>query len=241
MTASTPDRARRLRKLGLGAVAGAAAVTAAVAIPLVANADGETGSTPGLAPSATDLAVAQRELTPAEQFADAWDDATPEQRAAFELYTASPEEQAAFNLYVMTPEQRAAFTLYVMSPEEKTAFFSYIAPPPPPPAPKPKVTQASSSSTASSSPAPAVSGGSTWDSLAQCEAGGNWSINTGNGYSGGLQFAPGTWQAFGGGAYAPTAGQASREQQIAVAEKVRAANGGSYSAWPGCRSKLGLP
>ena len=82
------------------------------------------------------------------------------------------------------------------------------------------------------------SGGSTvWDSLAQCESGGNWAINTGNGYYGGLQFNLGTWRAYGGSGYPH---QNSREAQIAVAERLRAATGG-YGSWPGCAAKLGLP
>ena len=88
------------------------------------------------------------------------------------------------------------------------------------------------------STAPAVVDGSVWDSIAQCEATGNWAINTGNGFSGGLQFTPSTWAAFGGTEYAPEAWQASREQQIAVAEKVQAAQG--WGAWPACTAKLGL-
>ncbi|WP_040803572.1 transglycosylase family protein [Nocardia concava] len=79
---------------------------------------------------------------------------------------------------------------------------------------------------------------SDWDRLAQCEAGGNWGINTGNGFQGGLQFSPSTWTAHGGGEYAPTANQATREQQIAVAEKVLATQG--WGAWPACSSSLGL-
>ncbi|GAB2654609.1 resuscitation-promoting factor Rpf1 domain-containing protein [Nocardia goodfellowii] len=79
---------------------------------------------------------------------------------------------------------------------------------------------------------------SDWDRLAQCEAGGNWGINTGNGFHGGLQFSPSTWNAHGGKEYAPTAYQASREQQIAVAEKVLASQG--WGAWPSCSSSLGL-
>ncbi|WP_295629324.1 resuscitation-promoting factor [uncultured Corynebacterium sp.] len=86
--------------------------------------------------------------------------------------------------------------------------------------------------------APSVSNGSVWDSLAACESGGDWHIDTGNGYSGGLQFHPQTWTAHGGGQYAPTAGQATREQQIAVAEKVRASQG--WGAWPACSASLGL-
>ncbi|MEQ3551872.1 transglycosylase family protein [Pseudonocardia nematodicida] len=77
----------------------------------------------------------------------------------------------------------------------------------------------------------------TWDALAQCESGGDWSINTGNGYHGGLQFSPTTWTAFGGGEYAPTAYQASREQQIAVAENVLAGQG--WNAWPSCSKQVG--
>ena len=90
-------------------------------------------------------------------------------------------------------------------------------------------------------PRPAVpesSRGGVWDSIAACESGGNWSINTGNGYSGGLQFAPSTWTAHGGGQYAPTANLATREQQIAIAEKVQASQG--WGAWPACTAKLGL-
>ena len=86
--------------------------------------------------------------------------------------------------------------------------------------------------------AASVAGGSVWDTIAQCESGGNWAINTGNGFSGGLQFTPQTWLGFGGGQYAPNAAQATREQQIAVATKVQAAQG--WGAWPGCTSKLGL-
>jgi LysM repeat protein len=84
--------------------------------------------------------------------------------------------------------------------------------------------------------APAAGQG-VWDQIAQCESGGNWAINTGNGYSGGLQFSPGTWSAY-GGEYAPSAAQASRDQQIAAAEKVLAAQG--WGAWPACTAKLGL-
>ncbi|GAA5066040.1 resuscitation-promoting factor Rpf1 domain-containing protein [Nocardia callitridis] len=79
---------------------------------------------------------------------------------------------------------------------------------------------------------------SDWDSLAQCEAGGNWGINTGNGFQGGLQFSPSTWTAHGGDQYAATANQATREQQISVAEKVLASQG--WGAWPSCSSSLGL-
>jgi uncharacterized protein YabE (DUF348 family) len=80
-------------------------------------------------------------------------------------------------------------------------------------------------------------GSSVWDKLAQCEAGGNWAANTGNGYYGGLQFNLSTWHAYGGPGYPNTA---SRETQIAIATKVRDARGG-YGAWPACSQALGLP
>ena len=79
---------------------------------------------------------------------------------------------------------------------------------------------------------------SVWDHLAQCESGGDWHINTGNGFYGGLQFLPSTWSGFGGGEFAPRADLASREQQIVVAERVLAAQG--WGAWPACSQRLGL-
>lgn len=103
--------------------------------------------------------------------------------------------------------------------------------------PVPTTVRVGSKPTAPAAPAVAA-GGTVWDELVQCEATGDWHINTGNGFSGGLQFTPSTWQAFGGGQYAPQAWQATREQQIAVAEKVQAAQG--WGAWPACTAKMGL-
>ncbi|MFD9005415.1 transglycosylase family protein [Streptomyces sp. NPDC059582] len=77
---------------------------------------------------------------------------------------------------------------------------------------------------------------SQWDAVAQCESGGNWSINTGNGYYGGVQFSASTWAAYGGTQYAATADKASKAQQITVAEKVLAAQG--KGAWPTCGKGL---
>jgi resuscitation-promoting factor RpfA len=76
---------------------------------------------------------------------------------------------------------------------------------------------------------------SAWEKLAQCESGGNWKINTGNGYYGGLQFSPRTWRAFGGEGMPH---RASKAEQIAVAERTLAAQG--WSAWPSCSRKMGL-
>jgi resuscitation-promoting factor RpfB len=87
-------------------------------------------------------------------------------------------------------------------------------------------------------PEPVISGSSIWDRLAECESGGNWSTDTGNGYYGGLQFSDSTWDAYGGEQYASTADEASREEQIAIAEKVQNAQG--WDAWPSCAAELGL-
>jgi LysM repeat protein len=107
------------------------------------------------------------------------------------------------------------------------------------PAPvKPSNPQPSTKKRTSSAPqvsAPAVADGGVWDRLAQCEAGGNWSINTGNGYYGGLQFTLGSWRAVGGSGYPH---QASREEQIARGKMLQARQG--WGAWPACTSKLGI-
>ena len=84
---------------------------------------------------------------------------------------------------------------------------------------------------------PPVSSGGTWDALARCEAGGNWAINTGNGYFGGVQFDQSTWERNGGLRYATRADLATREEQIAIAEITRARQG--WGAWPTCSGRLG--
>ncbi|GAA4840298.1 hypothetical protein GCM10025787_21440 [Saccharopolyspora rosea] len=77
-----------------------------------------------------------------------------------------------------------------------------------------------------------------WDAVAQCESSGNWNADTGNGFSGGLQFTDSTWSAYGGTKYASKASGATREQQIEVANKVLKSQGAN--AWPVCSKKAGL-
>jgi hypothetical protein len=86
--------------------------------------------------------------------------------------------------------------------------------------------------------APAQAAGSVWDDVAACESGGNWSINTGNGFHGGLQFTPSTWNAFGGSHFASRANLASKAAQIATAQRVLAVQG--PGAWPVCSRRAGL-
>ncbi|NUR08923.1 MAG: transglycosylase family protein [Nocardioidaceae bacterium] len=78
----------------------------------------------------------------------------------------------------------------------------------------------------------------TWNRLAQCESGGRWHINTGNGYYGGLQFSHATWIGFGGGRYARNAHRATKYQQIRIAERVKRVQG--WRAWPVCSRRIGL-
>ena len=104
--------------------------------------------------------------------------------------------------------------------------------PAPPPPPSPPV--GGSQSEAPAPPPP--SSGNDWDAVAMCESGGNWSINTGNGYYGGLQFSQQTWEGFGGLAYAPRADLATKAEQIAAAERVLAVQG--PGAWPTCGRNL---
>jgi hypothetical protein len=96
-------------------------------------------------------------------------------------------------------------------------------------------SESSGSNEAASAPASSSGGSGVWDQLAECESGGNWSISTGNGYHGGLQFAQESWNAAGGSG---NPADASREEQIRVAENLQASQG--WGAWPSCSSQLGL-
>ncbi|MGI5039243.1 transglycosylase family protein, partial [Streptomyces sp. JAC128] len=108
------------------------------------------------------------------------------------------------------------------------------AAPAPPPAPATIPAQAAPARAvvAPTVVAPTVTAGTDWDRIAQCESSGRWNTNTGNGYHGGLQFAPSTWRAYGGGQYAPRADLATRSEQIAVGERVARSQG--MGAWPTC-------
>jgi resuscitation-promoting factor RpfB len=100
----------------------------------------------------------------------------------------------------------------------------------------PKTTAPKTTSPPPPTSAPPATSGLNWDAVAQCESGGNWSINTGNGYYGGLQFSASTWISNGGGVYAATANLATKAQQIAIANKLYAARGAA--PWPTCGKYL---
>jgi outer membrane murein-binding lipoprotein Lpp len=137
-------------------------------------------------------------------------------------------EEARSTLVTLQRQQAAALKA-APAPAAK-ASASTSSPPAPAPAPPPPP---SVGPTPPPAPAPAEH---DWDAVALCESGGNWSINTGNGYYGGLQFSSSTWLAYDGDAYAPRADLATKAQQIAVAEEVLAAQG--PGAWPTCGRSL---
>ena len=78
----------------------------------------------------------------------------------------------------------------------------------------------------------------TWNAIAACESGGNWHINTGNGYYGGLQMAPSTWYGYGGGKYASLPSRATKREQLIVAERIL--HGQGWGAWPTCSARAGV-
>ena len=78
----------------------------------------------------------------------------------------------------------------------------------------------------------------TWNRLAQCESGGRWHINTGNGYYGGLQISPSTWRGYGGKKFASLPHRASKGEQIKIAERIKRGQG--WGAWPTCSSRIGV-
>lgn len=219
--APTPSLRHRFRVPAAAVVAVAAssvAVPTAAASPLDTLRDavgGQTITTPPLeAPTAADLDTA---INAAKSL-------TPEQ-----LATVTAQAETLFSAPVDGKVDAATVLAETVQDIAAAQKAGNDAPTAPAPAPAP-----STAPTAAPAPAaaPASTSGTNWDAVAACESNGDWSINTGNGYQGGLQFSPSTWNGYGGQEFAPTADQASREEQIIVAERVRAGQG--MGAWPTC-------
>jgi hypothetical protein len=235
MSPTHPDRRRRARKATLAGVAGLVGVSAAVALPALAAERGDSGAQDA-------SAVAEPTLTPEEQVLEELSKASPQQ-LDFLVWVSMTDEQRDFIRFTTATEEERDFIAFVSAPEEvRQAFVEALRPKP---APKPAPRQAQQAPRASQpapssapAPAPAAGGGGVWDRLAQCESGGNWSANTGNGYYGGVQFSHSTWVAVGGRQYAEYPHQASRDQQIAVAQRLQSSSG--WGQWPSCSRKLGL-
>jgi hypothetical protein len=224
---------RSARRTAKTVAAGALALTAAVALPAFAIDRGGDGTVD--VTSAADAAASTTTTTIDPQVA-AW----LEQGGAQFLQDRALAGVAAW-IESLTPEQRFDILTADLTPVEREAARAWLV------EQDRLALQAFLDSLAAQAEAarPAVStsrasaGGSVWDSLAQCETGGNWAHPTvSGGYSGGLMFYSATWNANGGQAFASIASGATREQQIVVAERVLANSG--WGAWPGCSRKLGL-
>ncbi len=218
---TTPRSARRNAKtVAIGAVA----LTAAVALPAFAIDRGGDGAVD--VATAAD-AVESTTTTTIDPALAAWLDAKSVDESLAALATLTPEQLFALQSQDWTLEQRVSFAELAAQQAELESFYAFVSW---------STAQAEAARKAS---APAVSSGSVWDRLAQCETGGNWAHPTvSGGFSGGLMFHSVTWNANGGQAYASTASGATREQQIVVAERILANSG--WGAWPGCSRKLGL-
>jgi hypothetical protein len=156
----------------------------------------------------------------------AWDTAEAAHADAVQRAAGLEAERDA----VQAELDEARDTLVALQSEVAAAQPETVPPPPSPPA------GGSQSEAPAPPPAPSPPSAHDWDAVAMCESGGNWSINTGNGYYGGLQFSQQTWAGFGGTAYASRADLATKAQQIAVAERVLASQGAG--AWPTCGRNL---
>jgi peptidoglycan hydrolase CwlO-like protein len=181
------------------------------------------------------LTVARQQADDASASAQtALDGATAlEEQAATDLAAAEQVEASAQQTVAGVQAQQAATqgqleqtraTLVALQAAQQAAAATPAAPAP---------QTAGPSTPSAPAPAPAAH---DWDAVALCESGGNWSINTGNGYYGGLQFSQSTWDSFGGDAYAPRADLATKSEQITVAERVLDAQG--RGAWPTCGRNL---
>lgn len=228
MSPNPPDRRRAARRAAATGLVGLVGLSAAVAIPaLAAESDDEGAQVVSASPNPSIPPTTSTTLSPEAEALLAFSNATPEQQR-FIAWMSLTEDQRNFITFSVATEEQRAYIVFVSSPDEQRATFAnaFAAPP----APRVQPVQQSNAT---------VSGdGSVWDSLAQCEAGGNWATNTGNGYSGGLQFANSSWTGFGGREFASMAHEATREQQIVVAERILASQG--WGAWPACTRKLGL-
>jgi hypothetical protein len=241
---STNDGAPKRRVVSRPFKVGAVLLVAGVAVaaPMVAAQSDGSDPAPGGA-EAIGRQAAQVASTEAETVQDAAARAAQAKREALaaEEAEAAAAKEAAEKAEAEEAAKEEAFEAALLESQKEDAFREAAA------AHEAEVArqqqaareqaarEAAARAAAANAAAPAVAQGSVWDALARCEAGGNWSINTGNGYYGGLQFSASSWRAVGGTGLPH---QHSRETQIAMGERLRAAQG--WGAWPSCSRKLGL-
>ncbi len=225
-----PFRERRARRVGELTLAAVVALSVIVTPGLI-HGRGTRSNQAAAVATATPL------TTPAPS--------TPSRRLRHHHWTSSDavrpasvsDERAFRHLWATSAAFRMRVTFARATPRQRAALRKFFHPAPPRKAQAPRPAVVVRPAARSVVAVPAVAGWTVWDTIAACESSGNWHDNTGNGYSGGLQFSPTTWIQYGGGQFTAYAWQASREQQIVVAERIHAAQG-SYRAWPVCGSRV---
>ena len=219
-------RQPRARHLAEATIAGAVALSAIVAGPGIFREH----------PTATVEAAASQPAADASTTTVA-----PPSAASIDPATANMSPSDANLTHIRLahdPAHQMAVTFLNASPDEQATLIAFLSLPPLPAPDATPAPQAPAAPQPAAVATPAVASGSVWDRVATCEAHNNWATHTASGFSGGLQFADATWRSYGGTAFAPSAWQASREQQISVAERVLTSAG--WQAWPACSRKLGL-
>jgi hypothetical protein len=241
-TEVSPDAPRSRRAITIAGVA-IAALAVAVLLPVLFLGGGAPDAAPPRDEATTTSEAPAPVAVAAQPVARTW---TAEEAVAinnFAVASMPADQQLQYGFYLMTAEEKAQWTALV----ERLAAGqpdSWIIRTVPAGTPLPPGTiilddpTAIPGSSNTGAPAPPVPLDSVWDRLAWCEASGNWATNTGNSYSGGLQFLHSTWVSYGGREFAAHAHQATREQQIVIAERILASVG--WRAWPACTRKLGL-
>jgi hypothetical protein len=236
----TPSDDSRVRRRAVAVLGGALALLAvAVLLPVFVFAGDPTDGSTGDDATTTSEAPAPIAVA-AQPVARTY---TAEEAAAITNYAVAnmpADQQLQYGFYIMTPEERAQWTAWVegLAGNEPDGWIIQTIPAGTPLPPGSIIIDGSEVGSNTGAPAPPVPFDSVWDRLAWCEASGNWATNTGNGYSGGLQFLHSTWIAYGGREFASHAYLATREQQIVIAERILADVG--WRAWPACSRKLGL-
>ncbi len=185
---TTPEDRQKLRRTAVLVGAGAVAVTAAVAIPALAQSRGD----------AVDASPSTENVVATDTTATTTAPLSAEEQARLRLEHATPEERAAFQLMFLTPEQQAAFSLFTATPEQLAAFQQFVNPPPPPPPVVQAQTANRGSSNTGNSAARTSSGGGSGNGFLGCvknrESRGQYgAVNGGSGASGAYQFMPSTW------------------------------------------------
>ncbi len=230
----TPTRQRRISRPLKAAAIGTLALTAAVALPAFALDRGADTEPVAISTTVAEQEAAARGATERYRFA----------ATAYEAERQRLETEAILAaIAALPPEEQFTLRFNAMSEAERVQTFEFFAgleaAAEAERATQRAADEAARAERASRSSAVTTSGGNgVWDTIARCESSGNWSMNSGNGYSGGLQFHPGTWRSAGGTAYAPYAYQATPAQQIEIAERVLASQG--WGAWPACSRRAGL-